>query len=62
MNRNIIVGNWKQIGGRAMQAWGRITRDPFYTMAGRRQEHIGSIQERYGRFESKHRHVAIGRL
>ena len=62
MNRNIIVGNCKQFTGKAMQAWGRITSDPFYVMSGRRQEHMGSIQERYGRFEVTHRHVAVGRL
>ena len=61
MNRNIILGNWQQLAGRAMQAWGRVTRDPFSTMAGRRKEHIGNMQEMYGRFESDPRHYVPGK-
>ena len=61
MNRNMIVGNWQQLVGKAMQAWGRFTHDPFCIMEGRRKEHFGSMREMYGRFESKHNQNALGR-
>lgn len=62
MNRNIILGNWQQFTGRTMQVWGRVTHDPFSMMAGRRKEHIGNMQEMYGRFESDPKHNVPGKL
>ncbi len=62
MNRNIILGNCQQFVGRTMQVWGRVTRDPFSLMAGRRKEHIGNMQEMYGRFEMKNKSSMLGSL
>jgi uncharacterized protein YjbJ (UPF0337 family) len=43
-----IEGNWKQFKGRAKQQWGKLTDDDLDRWAGRRDELIGKIQERYG--------------
>ena len=33
-----IEGNWKEIKGKAKQAWGRLTDDELDTIAGKREE------------------------
>jgi uncharacterized protein YjbJ (UPF0337 family) len=48
MNWDQIEGNWKQVKGRAKQQWGKLTDDDLDRLAGRRDELIGKIQERYG--------------
>jgi uncharacterized protein YjbJ (UPF0337 family) len=48
MNWDQIEGNWKQFKGRARQQWGKLTDDDLDRLAGRRDELIGKIQERYG--------------
>jgi uncharacterized protein YjbJ (UPF0337 family) len=48
MNWDQIEGNWKQIKGRAKQQWGKLTDDDVDRLAGKRDELIGKIQERYG--------------
>ena len=48
MNWDQIEGNWKQFKGRARQQWGKLTDDDVDRLAGRRDELIGKIQERYG--------------
>src|SRR5678815_604977 len=48
MNWDQIEGNWKQFKGRAKQQWGKLTDDELDQLAGRRDELIGKIQERYG--------------
>jgi uncharacterized protein YjbJ (UPF0337 family) len=48
MNWDQIEGNWKQIKGKAKQQWGKLTNDDLDRLAGRRDELIGKIQERYG--------------
>lgn len=48
MNWDQIEGNWKQFKGRAKQQWGKLTDDDVDRLAGRRDELIGKIQERYG--------------
>jgi uncharacterized protein YjbJ (UPF0337 family) len=48
MNWDRIEGNWKQFKGRARQQWGKLTDDELDQDAGRREELVGRIQERYG--------------
>jgi uncharacterized protein YjbJ (UPF0337 family) len=48
MNWDRIEGNWKQFKGRAKQQWGKLTDDELGQLAGKRDELIGKIQERYG--------------
>ena len=48
MNTDQIVGNWKQLNGKLKQKWGNLTDDDLETIAGRRDELLGKIQQRYG--------------
>jgi uncharacterized protein YjbJ (UPF0337 family) len=48
MNWDRIEGNWKQISGKAIEQWGKLTSDDVDIVAGRRDQLAGKIQERYG--------------
>jgi len=48
MNWDQIAGNWKQLKGRTIEQWGKLTDDDFDVIAGRRDQLAGKIQERYG--------------
>ena len=43
-----VEGKWKQIKGSVKQKWGRLTDDDLDVIAGKRDQLIGKIQERYG--------------
>ena len=48
MNRDQIVGNWKQLKGKAKEQWGKLTDDDLALIDGKRDQLVGRIQERYG--------------
>jgi uncharacterized protein YjbJ (UPF0337 family) len=48
MNWDRIEGNWKQMVGHAREKWGKLTDSDFEAVAGRRDQLVGRIQERYG--------------
>jgi uncharacterized protein YjbJ (UPF0337 family) len=48
MNWDQIEGDWKQFKGKARQQWGELTDDDFDQVAGKREQLIGRVQERYG--------------
>ncbi len=48
MNWERIEGNWKQVKGKAIEKWGKLTNDDLDVVAGRREQLAGKIQERYG--------------
>jgi uncharacterized protein YjbJ (UPF0337 family) len=48
MNWDRIEGNWKQMTGKAREKWGKLTDSDFDAIAGRRDQLVGRIQERYG--------------
>ena len=48
MNWDRIEGNWKQLKGKAREKWGKLTDSDFEQIAGRKDQLIGRIQERYG--------------
>lgn len=48
MNSDQLAGKWKQIKGSAKQRWGKLTDDDIEVIAGRKDELIGKLQERYG--------------
>jgi uncharacterized protein YjbJ (UPF0337 family) len=43
-----VEDNWKQMKGTAKQQWGRLTDDDLDVIAGKQDELLGKIQERYG--------------
>lgn len=48
MNWDQIEGKWKQFKGSARERWGKLTDDDFKTVAGKKENLVGRIQERYG--------------
>jgi uncharacterized protein YjbJ (UPF0337 family) len=48
MNWDQIEGNWKQFKGKVREKWGKLTDDDLTTIAGKRDQLAGKLQERYG--------------
>ena len=48
MNWDQIKGKWTQAKGEARQKWGKLTDDDLDVVAGKRDELVGRVQERYG--------------
>ena len=48
MNWDRIEGNWKQMTGKLKEGWGKLTEDDIAVVAGKRDQLVGRIQERYG--------------
>lgn len=53
MNRDQIEGKWHQLKGRIREQWGVFTDDDFEVVAGRRDQFLGRLQERYGLHRAK---------
>ena len=48
MSRDHIKGAWKDLRGNVREQWGELTDDDFDVVAGRRDQLIGKLQQRYG--------------
>lgn len=48
MNSDQLEGKWKQMKGEVLEKWGQLTDDDIHVIAGRRDQLIGRIQQRYG--------------
>jgi uncharacterized protein YjbJ (UPF0337 family) len=48
MNWDQVAGNWKQLKGKIREKWGKLTDDDLEVIAGKRDQFIGKLQERYG--------------
>ncbi len=48
MNWDQLEGNWKQARGKLKSKWGKLTDDDLDVAAGKKDQLIGKIQERYG--------------
>ena len=48
MNWDRIEGDWKQLKGKAKVRWGKLTDDQFDVIAGKREQLVGRVQEKYG--------------
>ena len=48
MNWDIIEGNWTQFKGHVKEKWGKLTDDNLDTIAGKREQLAGRLQETYG--------------
>jgi uncharacterized protein YjbJ (UPF0337 family) len=48
MNWLEIEGKWKEMRGRVRERWGRLTDDDLDVIAGRRDQLLGVLQQRYG--------------
>ena len=48
MNWDQIQGKWKQSTGAVKAKWGKLTDDDLTVIAGKKDQLVGKIQERYG--------------
>jgi uncharacterized protein YjbJ (UPF0337 family) len=48
MNWDQIAGNWTQFKGKVKEKWGKLTDDDLTTIAGKRDQLVGLVQQRYG--------------
>jgi uncharacterized protein YjbJ (UPF0337 family) len=44
MNTDRMHGNWRAMKGWALESWGRVTRDPWMRIAGRREQLLGRLE------------------
>jgi len=48
MNWDRLEGEWKQRRGKAVHHWGKMMNDELAAIAGKYEELVGRLQERYG--------------
>jgi uncharacterized protein YjbJ (UPF0337 family) len=54
-----IEGGWKQLKGKVREKWGKLTDDDVDVIAGKRDQLLGKLQQRYGWAKDEaERHVA----
>jgi uncharacterized protein YjbJ (UPF0337 family) len=53
MNWDQIEGKWHQAKGKVREQWGKLTDDDLDVIAGRRDQFLGRLQERYGLAKSE---------
>jgi len=48
MNWDQVEGQWKQLKGSAKQQWGKLTDDDLEVIAGKKDQLLGKLRQRYG--------------
>jgi uncharacterized protein YjbJ (UPF0337 family) len=48
MNRDQVMGKWRQLKGEAKVQWGKLTDDDLDKVEGNAEKLVGLLQERYG--------------
>jgi uncharacterized protein YjbJ (UPF0337 family) len=48
VNADIMEGKWKQMRGQVKEWWGKLTDDDLDVIAGKKDQLIGTLQEKYG--------------
>jgi uncharacterized protein YjbJ (UPF0337 family) len=48
MNKDQVMGNWKQFKGKVKEQWGKLTDDDLDVIDGKREQFLGRLQERTG--------------
>jgi uncharacterized protein YjbJ (UPF0337 family) len=48
MNSDQVQGNLKQVMGSMREKWGKLTNDDLQQAAGKKDQLLGKLQERYG--------------
>jgi uncharacterized protein YjbJ (UPF0337 family) len=52
-NRDVLHGKWKQIQGKVREQWAQIADHDLDKIAGRREQLVGLVQEKYGYTKEK---------
>ena len=47
MQWDSIEGNWQQLRGKVREQWGKLTNDDIDVIAGKRDQLVGILQQRY---------------
>jgi len=53
MNWDQIAGDWTQLTGKVKEKWGKLTDDDLTTIAGKRDQLVGILQQKYGYAKDK---------
>lgn len=48
MNWDHVEGNWTEFRGKVRERWGKLTDDDLDVVAGKREQLLGILQQRYG--------------
>lgn len=48
MNEDIFSGKWHQLKGKVKEKWGKLTDDDLTRINGKREQLLGSLEEKYG--------------
>ena len=48
MDWDRVAGNWKQLKGKVKETWGKLTDDDMDIIAGKRDQLVWTLQEKYG--------------
>ena len=48
MNENELKGSWLNLKGKVREKWGKITDSDIDQIAGKRDQLVGTLRERYG--------------
>lgn len=48
MNEDIFAGKWHQFKGKIKEKWGKLTDDDLTKINGKREQLLGSLEEKYG--------------
>ncbi len=48
VNRDVLMGKWKQLRGKARQQWGKLTDNQLDQVGGDYERLVGVLQENYG--------------
>lgn len=48
MDNNVLEGKWKQFRGKVREQWGKLTDDDLDRIAGKHDQLVGALQEKYG--------------
>lgn len=48
MNKDQLIGNWKELKGSVKEQWGKLTDDQITQLEGNRDQLAGHVQKAYG--------------
>ncbi len=56
MNRDVLMGSWRELRGKVKERWGKLTDDDLTKIEGHWDRLVGAVQKRYGyaREEAEH--------
>jgi len=53
MNENELKGNWQVVKGKVREKWGKLTDQDVTVIAGKRDQLVGKLRERYGHAQAE---------